>query len=87
LFFDQPLIANVHNLKGLAVSKEIGAVSYVECSAMTQKGLKAVFDEAAKAVIGTNKNDDEEDEDNSKSPRKGSKIKDADAKAGCCILI
>lgn len=32
--------------EGAAMARKLGAVSYLECSALTQKGLKAIFDEA-----------------------------------------
>ena len=38
-------------VEGLQMQREIGAVKYMECSAVTQKGLRAVFDEAVLASL------------------------------------
>lgn len=37
--------------QGEAMRKKIGAISYKECSALTQAGLKDIFDEAIKVVL------------------------------------
>lgn len=37
---------------GQQLAQSIGAVAYLECSALTQEGLRRVFEEAIRAVIG-----------------------------------
>ncbi len=43
-------LAPISTVQGVQLQKHIGAVTYVECSARTQEGVKRVFDEAVRAV-------------------------------------
>mmetsp|Transcript_8069 Transcript_8069/g.16120 ORF Transcript_8069/g.16120 Transcript_8069/m.16120 type:complete len:194 (+) Transcript_8069:58-639(+) len=44
-------LAPVSAMNGEQLRTELGAYSYLECSALTQKGLKQVFDEAIRCVL------------------------------------
>lgn len=41
----------ISTVQGEGMKKKISAVAYKECSALTQEGLKEVFDEAIKIVL------------------------------------
>jgi len=55
LRMDQEVLAKVGQPiskdQGVQLAKELGARNYVECSALTQDGLKNVFDEAIRAAL------------------------------------
>ena len=51
---DKRLTPITHS-QGLAMAKDINAIKYLECSALTKKGLKTVFDEAIRAALSTPK--------------------------------
>jgi len=54
---------------GQNLARELGAIAYVECSALTQQGLKNVFDTAIRAVINPT--------EDSKGKKKGKSRKDS----------
>ena len=64
-------LAPVSHQQGMQLAKEIKSIKYLECSALTQTGLKAVFDEAIRAVL---------------QPAGGKGGKKGEKKAGCSLL-
>jgi len=71
-------LAPVTREQGDTMCKEIRANAYVECSALTQKGLKTVFDEAARIVVGSPFDKGNSGDNSSKVTRKKKKS---------CIII
>ena len=45
-------LAPVSQQRGMQIAEEIKAIKYLECSALTQTGIKALFDEAIRTVVG-----------------------------------
>jgi len=65
-------LSTITKEQGESLCKELGASGYVECSALTQKGLKQVFDEAARVVVGKQSKtiSDSTSSDNTKQKKK-----------------
>nr|DAD18299.1 TPA_asm: hypothetical protein HUJ06_019762 [Nelumbo nucifera] len=50
-YMDHPGACTISTVQGEELKKQIGAMSYVECSSKTQQNVKAVFDAAIKVVL------------------------------------
>lgn len=73
---------------GIAMAEDIGALKYLECSALTRKGLKGVFDEALQAVIGPNgAKSIQAQNPKGVSPSSGGSSGSSESSGGCCIIL
>ena len=64
--------------EAVAVARQIGAVSYIECSALTQKNLKEVFDTVILTALhyyNNNNNNNNGQGGEGKSGKGGKKLK------------
>ena len=61
--------------EAIAVARQIGAVSYIECSALTQKNLKEVFDTVILTALHYYNNNNNGQGGEGKSGKGGKKLK------------
>ncbi|KAL6060375.1 Rho GTPase protein rac1 [Balamuthia mandrillaris] len=89
---DPKTLENLEKLKlspitteqGIKLAESIGAFAYCECSAMTQEGLKNVFDEAARCFVAyENEGMEGSDEEDGAA---GPPASNNGAKGKCCVL-
>ena len=53
---EQKHINVISEEEGIGKCQDIGALKYFECSALTQKNIKTIFEEAIRAVLNKAKN-------------------------------
>jgi len=70
--------------QGDQLSREINCAGFVECSALTQKGLKQVFDEAARIVVGSSTGNTP---NNNRSDHSQGETTKKKKKRGACIIL